>query len=107
MNTFLNIFLIALICVIAINVLQFFDSIEPILSKLLGFKVRLPEKPFKCSTCAAWWTGLIYLFIVGQFSLVWVAVLLCISASTPQIERLWWNVQGLIGLIVNFLNIRI
>lgn len=106
MEILANIFLIALMCVIVIDVLGFIDSLNPILSKLLGFKVRI-GKPFSCSTCMTWWTGLAYLIIAGKFSFVWIAVLLCIAASTPQIENLWWNIQGLIGLIINFLKIKI
>lgn len=107
MEPVINIFLIALICVVVTDVLQFFDSIEPLLSKILGFKVKLPVKPFKCSTCQTFWIGLIYLLVAGAFTLPYAALTLCIAASTPQIENLWWNIQGLIGLVINFLKIRI
>lgn len=107
MELWLNIFSIALICVIVIDVLQFFDSIEPLLSKILGFKVRLPEKPFKCSTCSTFWLGFIWLCIAGAVTLPNVALLLCLAASTPQIENLWWNIQGIIGLLVNLLRIKV
>lgn len=105
METVLNIFLIAVCCVIVIDVLQFFDNLNPILSKLLGFRVKL-GKPFTCSTCSSFWLGLLYLIIVGAISLKTITLLLAVSASTPLLNTLWWNIQGIIGLIINLLKIR-
>lgn len=105
MEIILNIFLIAVCCVIVIDVLQFFDNLNPILSKLFGFRVKL-GKPFTCSTCSSFWLGLLYLIISGSFSLKTVTLLLAVSASTPLLNTLWWNIQGIIGLIINLLKIR-
>lgn len=101
----LNIFLIAVCCVIVTDVLQFAENIEPLLSKIVGFKAKLPVKPFKCSTCQTFWLGLLYLLITSQVSLVAIALLLLISASTPLIENLYWNIQGVIGTIINLIKL--
>lgn len=97
-----NIFLIAVCCVIVIDVLQFPESIQPLLSTLFGFKVKI-GKPFSCSTCMTWWVGLAYMLIAGGLSLSNIALLLLISASTPQIENLYWNLQGVVGTIINLI----
>lgn len=100
MEVLLNIFLIALCCVIIIDYLQFFESIKPVLSKLFGFNVRI-VKPFSCSTCSTWWIGLIYLIIVSQVSIANITLLLLISACTPLMENLLRNVIDAVGIIIN------
>ena len=103
---YLEILAIAAVCVIVTDVLQFFFFFYPILSKLLGFKAKLPAKPFKCSTCQTHWIGLIVLIVVGKWTIFNYAYLLAVSASTPLLNTLWWNIQGIIGLIINLLKIR-
>lgn len=100
MEVLLNVFLIAVCCVIVIDYLQFFEEIKPMLSKLFGFKVRI-GKPFSCSTCSTWWLGLIYLIIVSQVSIANITLLLLISASTPLIENLLRNMIDAAGIIIN------
>lgn len=99
-----NIFLIAVIWTIAIEVARFPEDIQPILSKLLGFKVRI-GKPLICPLCMTWWTGLLYLIIAGGLSLVNITLLLLISSSTTLIENLYWNIQGVVGTIINFIKL--
>lgn len=98
-----NIFLIAVCCVIVTDVLQFMENFEPVLSKVFGFKVKLPVKPWKCSTCQTFWLGLLYLLITSQLSLSALALLLLISSSTTLIENLYWNLQGVVGTIINLI----
>lgn len=104
MEILLNIFLIAVIWTIVIEVAKFPEDIQPILSKLLGFKVRI-GKPLICPLCMTWWTGLLYLIIVGSVSLLNIALLLLIAASTPLIENLYWNLQGVVGTIINLIKL--
>ena len=68
----IDLFLITLIIVFIIDISGFIDEMETILSKLLKGKARVP-KPFSCSLCMTWWTGLIYLLIIGEFTLLWIA----------------------------------
>lgn len=68
----IDLFLITLIIVFIIDISGFIDEMEAILSKWLKGKARVP-KPFSCSLCMTWWTGLIYLLIIGEFTLLWIA----------------------------------
>lgn len=68
----IDLFLITLIIVFIIDISGFIDEMETILSKWLKGKARVP-KPFSCSLCMTWWTGLIYLLIIGEFTLLWIA----------------------------------
>lgn len=68
----IDLFLITLIIVFIIDISGFVDEMETILSKWLKGKARVP-KPFSCSLCMTWWTGLIYLLIIGEFTLLWIA----------------------------------
>lgn len=68
----IDLFLITLIIVFIIDISGFIDETETILSKWLKGKARVP-KPFSCSLCMTWWTGLIYLLIIGEFTLLWIA----------------------------------
>lgn len=70
---FIDLLLITLIIVFIIDISGVIDSIEDTLSKWLKGKAKVP-KPFSCSLCMTWWVGLIYLLYVGEFTLLWIAV---------------------------------
>lgn len=51
------------------------------------------KKPFSCSLCMTWWTGLIYLLVTGNFNLLgiaWVAFLSMMSSVITGI-LLWFR----------------
>lgn len=43
-------------------------------------------KPIDCSLCMTWWTGLIYLIIVGKFNLMMIGLVGLLSFLTPVIR---------------------
>lgn len=100
MNLYLVILCIAACCVVITDYLGFFDELETLLGKRLGYKIKFP-KPINCSTCEAHLIGLLYLIISGQWTIWTYLYLLLISASTPLIENLLRNMIDAAGIIIN------
>lgn len=97
---YINILLIAVICVCIIDISGFIDTLKSALSKLLT-KGKLTNsnyslKPIDCSLCMTWWLGLIYLIICNSVSLLNIAILLLIAVSTPIINDIIRLIQDLI-----------
>lgn len=92
--------LIALICVMVIDISGFIPSMEGLLAKWIGTRsVKIP-KPFSCSLCSTFWASMIYALCVGQFSLPVVAYSLFVAIMTPVISDLIWNVRDFVGLMI-------
>ena len=85
----INLFLIAIFWVFVIDYASFVSTIEEAVSKRLTrskMKFHIP-RPFSCSLCMTFWTGLAYILITNNFSimnLIWVSAA---SASTPIIDE--------------------
>lgn len=81
------------------------------LSRILGGRQIKSLPPFDCSLCVAWWGGIAYLLVVGEFSLRWVCVVGLLSLSTSVITtalQLTLDiVRGVLVKIDNFLNEKI
>lgn len=81
-----NILLIAIITVIVIDLSGFVQSLESGLSKWLHIpSVHIP-RPFSCSLCSSFWLSIIYVIIIGKFTILNVAIILLISYMTPIIK---------------------
>ena len=85
-----DILLIAVIIVVIIDISGFTDSLKSGLKRLLT-KGRMsdpyyPLKPFDCSFCMTWWTGLIWLLVIHNVTLWMLAYLLLICVMTPVIK---------------------
>lgn len=74
----LDLFFITLIIVFVIDISGIIDEMETILSKWLKGKARIP-KPFSCSLCMSWWTGLFYLLCTGNFNITCIAIVCLFS----------------------------
>ena len=103
MDIWRNILLIALVCVIVIDISGFIESTEQWLGRLLGYKVRIP-KPFSCSLCSTWWAGIIYSVFTHCFSLEVLAYIGLISVLTPVISDAVWTVREFLGFVVAWIN---
>ena len=72
---------------LAVFVIDYSGAVEelltPLVRKLTGSKVGSIGKPFSCSLCMTFWTGLLYIVIAGLpfFEYVWIVALL--AALTP------------------------
>lgn len=79
-----KLFLITLIVVYIVDISGAIDSLKSGL-KWLVTKGKMKDsnyilKPFDCSLCMSFWIGLIYLLIIGYFTLPYVAVVCMFSA---------------------------
>lgn len=86
----IDILLIAVIVVVIIDISGFIDSLKSGLKKVLT-KGRMSDpyyslKPFDCSFCALWWTGLVYMWITHTFSIWMITYLLLVCVMTPVIK---------------------
>ena len=95
LNIFCNLLIISVLCVFAVDYSGFMDEIGDYLTKILRSKLPLKiPKPFSCSTCMTWWTGLFYLLIIKDLTFVNILFLILISASTDLIHHLFSTIKG-------------
>lgn len=84
---FLNLLFIQLICVLIIDISGFVDSVKWGISKFLtSGKIPTTDyrlRPFDCSLCMTWWSGLIYLICMKEVSLLLLAYVLFLAIMTP------------------------
>lgn len=86
----IDILLIAVIVVCIVDISGFTDSWKSALKKVLT-KGRMSDpyytlKPFDCSFCMTFWTGLIWLLVIHNVTLWMLAYLLLICVMTPVIK---------------------
>lgn len=105
MNILLYLVLIQFIIVSIIDDSGVIDSIKYGLSYILT-KGKIPTsdyriKPLDCSYCMNFWCGLIYLFIIGQFNIPYIAFVLLLSGLTPITKDLINLVRDLFIKAIN------
>lgn len=100
----IDIIWIAVIWVVILDVSGFPDHLKSFLKrKLTGGRMSDPNyslKPFDCSFCMTWWTGLVYLFVKDMFNLGMVAYLLGICVMTPVVGLVLVTVRDLFIKII-------
>lgn len=100
----IDIIWIAIIWVIILDISGFMDHLKSGLKRLLT-RGRMSDpnyslKPFDCSFCMTFWTGLVYLWITHQFSLWMVCYLLLICVMTPVVSLVLVSVRDLFIKII-------
>ena len=86
MKPYLDLLFLALIVVFIVDLSGWTDTWLDAFSRWLGHKVK-EFKPFTCSLCMTWWTGIVYLIVTGRFSLgllAYVALLAFLSFPISQ-----------------------
>lgn len=79
----LDIFLLSLIIIYIVDISGFTETLLKFCSKWMGRKVT-ELKPFTCSLCSSWWTGILYLLVTGTISLPLIAwTALCSMLTGP------------------------
>lgn len=86
----LDILLIAVVTVCIVDISGFTDSWKSAFKRLVT-RGRMSDpyyslKPFDCSLCMSFWSGLVYLWVTHSFTLWMVTFLLLISVMTPVIK---------------------
>lgn len=102
---YLNLLYIAIIVVCIVDISGFIDSVKRLISRILTkgkiIKTDFRIKPFDCSLCTTFWTGLIYILATGQFSLLVLAYVLILAVFTPVIKEIIILLKDIIIKIVN------
>ena len=89
-----DLFSILIICVLVIDISGFVHSIKVVIGKYLGISPNsFRIKPFDCSFCMAFWASVIYLLVVGRFTLVNIAVVLLLCCLTTPLKNLVMSVR--------------
>lgn len=88
MNPWTDLALLTALVVFVVDVSGFTDAWVGALSRWLGRTVR-EFKPFSCSLCMTWWTGIVYAVVTRNFTIPVLAyVALCAFLSFPLSEFL-------------------
>lgn len=102
----LELFLIAVICVIIIDISGVIESIKSGIKRLLtNGRMSDPNyslKPLDCSFCITFWTGLVYLLCIHSVSLWMLTYLLLICVMTPVIREVIVLIRDLFIKILNY-----
>lgn len=89
-----DLFSILIICVLVIDISGFVHSIKVVIGKYLGISPNsFRIKPFDCSFCMTFWASMIYLLVVGRFTLVNIAVVLLLCCLTTPLKNLVMSVR--------------
>ena len=84
-----DLFSILIISVIVIDISGFVHSIKAAIGKFLGISPNsFRIKPFDCSFCMTFWISLIYLLVVGRFTLLNIAIVLLLCCLTTPLKNL-------------------
>lgn len=95
--------LIALFWVLVVYIAQFPTEIKRALFRWLKGKqayVDYSLKPFDCSLCLTWWTGLIWILVTG-FRFDYVVLCLGIACFTPIIKDIILLTRDFLGWIID------
>ena len=89
-----DLFSILIISVIVIDISGFIHSIKAAIGKFLGISPNgFRIKPFDCSFCMTFWVSLIYLLVVGRFTLLNIAIVLLLCCLTTPMKNLVMSVR--------------
>ena len=107
----IDLILIQLIIVFIIDLSGAVESFKLFLSKILTKgKIQTTNfdlKPFTCSLCMTWWTGLIYLLICHSFTIPYIALVALLSYLTPLSSSILLLIKDLAIFLVNKLNVKL
>ena len=98
----LNLWLISVVWIFGVDYSGFLAEMEEKLTKMLHSPIplRIP-KPFSCSLCLTFWTSIIYLLIVHQFSLLNLFLTAIVCFLIPTTNHLLHSVRGFIDRLID------
>ena len=89
-----DLFSILIISVLVIDISGFVHSIKAAIGKFLGISPNsFRIKPFDCSFCMTFWVSMIYLLVVGRFTLLNIAIVLLLCCLTTPLKNLVMSVR--------------
>ena len=98
--------LITIIFVIITDQLHFWEEFTSSVKSLLTrgkFRNPIQIKPFNCSTCMSFWSNLIYILIMGKFSIFMIVYILLLSWSAPLINSIFTLLKNLFLKLINII----
>lgn len=72
------------------------DMLTPLVKKITGAKVGTIGKPFNCSTCMTFWTGLVWMLCTGTLTLGTLTFLVLLACTTDITLTLFHLVKDFI-----------
>ena len=106
-NVIFNLFLIAVICVFIVDISGAIDSLKSGIKWLLtNGKMKNSNydlKPLSCSLCMTFWSGLIYLLVTSNFTLMYVAIVCLLSAFAGLIKSGILLVEDIVTKIIQLI----
>lgn len=98
-----DLILIALFWVFVVDIAQFPTEVKKALFRWIKGKqtpyVDYSLKPFDCSLCLTWWTGLIWI-IVTAFRFDYVVLCLAIACFTPTVKDIILLIRDFLGWLI-------
>lgn len=104
MNTIINIILITFIVTFIVDISGFIDSVKYFIWKRyikIGDYHNITFKPFTCSLCMSFWSGLIYLLLTNHFTIPFVAFVTLCSMLSSNFSDLQQYIKDLVTYIIN------
>ena len=87
MKPYTDILLLSLVVIWIVDVSGFTQSWMDALSRWLNRQIK-PVKPFACSLCMTWWTGLAYALITGNLTITIIAYIALLAYLSFPISQL-------------------
>lgn len=104
MNAYIDIPLIAAFYVFALDVSGFWDEASAAVKGWLTHgHIRTPFylKPFSCSLCMTFWTGVVYILCTGHTTLPWLCYVCLWAWLTPRLGDLLTVTSDLLAKLFN------
>ena len=98
--------LITICWVIILDQLNFWEDFTSTIKSILTkgkFRNPINIKPFNCSTCMSFWSNLIYILIVENFSIFMIGYILLLSWSAPIINSIFTLLKNLFLKLINII----
>jgi len=104
MEAIRDLFFIAVVVVYIVDISCAVDSLKTALKWILT-KGKMSSsdyilKPFDCSLCMIWWTGIIYLLCTGNFTLPYLVCVCLLSAFAGLIKTSILLIEDIITTII-------
>lgn len=97
----IDLLLISIILVFIIDLSGFTQSVQHGLKRFLKTNKDIVIKPFMCSLCMTFWTGIIYALIMHSFTIPILAFITLLAFMTPVIRDILKLIQDFIIAIIN------
>ena len=110
MNTLINLFLITLVICFIVDCSGIMTDIRKLVAKTIYKKTKikvdyneLKLKPIGCSLCMTWWTGIVYLLIIGEFTIFNLTFTALLALFASNISGLMLTIKDYIAAFENWL----